>query len=148
FATFKLYRGSSSGFTPGLGNLVAATPDTVYVDPGTAGGYYKLSAGDFEGNESPYASLGAAQTTRVRGLVEVAFALDGVRPNPANGRHLMARFALPVTATAKLELEDVTGRRVVEREVGSLGAGAHVVDLTEGSRVRPGLYFLRLSQGA
>jgi hypothetical protein len=31
--------------------------------------------------------------------------------------------------------------------VGSLGAGRHTVDLTDGSPVRPGLYFLRLTQG-
>jgi hypothetical protein len=37
---------------------------------------------------------------------------------------------------------------VVAREVGALGAGAHAVNLAEHARIRPGLYFVRLRQGA
>jgi len=36
---------------------------------------------------------------------------------------------------------------VAGREVGSLGAGRHVVDLAAGGRVPPGIYLLRLMQG-
>lgn len=39
-------------------------------------------------------------------------------------------------------------RRVVAREVGSLGAGRHAMDLAVGGRVQPGLYFVRIAQGA
>jgi hypothetical protein len=56
-------------------------------------------------------------------------------------------FTLPTTAPAKLELVDVSGRRVVEREVGSLGAGPHTLDLGQGTRLAPGLYLVRLTQG-
>jgi xanthine dehydrogenase molybdenum-binding subunit len=41
----------------------------------------------------------------------------------------------------------VSGRRVVEREVGSLGPGRHVVDLAAGHTLAPGLYLVRLVQG-
>jgi hypothetical protein len=43
---------------------------------------------------------------------------------------------------------DIAGRRVVARDVGSLGMGQHAVDISEGTRLIPGLYFVRLTQGA
>ena len=77
----------------------------------------------------------------------LAFALEGVRPNPSRGEGLTVAFTLPTAASARLELLDVSGRRVAEREVGSLGAGPHALDLSEGRRLTPGLYLLRLTQG-
>ena len=59
-------------------------------------------------------------------------------PNPVPGR------AVPRAAAARLEMVDVTGRRVASRDVGGLGAGTHRVDLSAGA----GVYFLRLVQGA
>ena len=60
----------------------------------------------------------------------------------------MVHFALPTGEPATLELLDVAGRRVTERTVGTLGAGRHSVELGEGRRLQPGLYFVRLTQGA
>lgn len=147
FSHYRLYRGSSSGFTPGPGNLIAATADAGYTDAGAIAQHYKLSAVDVHGNESGYALLTPAQTVDAGGFAPLAFALEGVRPNPARGEQLTVRFALPVAAAARLELVDVSGRRVVAREVGALGAGRHVVDLAVGRRLPAGLYMLRLSQG-
>jgi hypothetical protein len=53
-----------------------------------------------------------------------------------------------VRAAARLDLFDVAGRSVVARDVGALGPGAHAVNLAEQAPVRPGLYFVRLKQGA
>ena len=77
-----------------------------------------------------------------------ALALEGARPNPLRGDGLSVTFALPTAAPARLELLDVSGRRVVEREVGSFGAGRHTLDLGEGTHLLPGLYLVRLTQGA
>jgi hypothetical protein len=74
-----------------------------------------------------------------------AFALLGGRPNPSSGR-LSAWFTLPGAGPAQLELLDVSGRRIVAREVGSLGAGAHNVDLTPQRPLAPGVYLLRLTR--
>jgi hypothetical protein len=41
----------------------------------------------------------------------------------------------------------VAGRRIAAREVGSLGAGLHTLDLGDGGRLAPGLYLVRLRQG-
>ena len=72
-------------------------------------------------------------------------ALDGLRPNPARG-DVVVSFALPSAAPARLELIDIAGRRVTSQEVGSLGAGAHVLTLSDGVPRSPGLYWVRLSQ--
>jgi hypothetical protein len=147
FLTFKLYRGSSAGFVPGSDNSIATTADTGYIDVGAGGSYYKLSARDRNGNEGPYALAGPGQTTQVPGEPLVVFALEGARPNPALGGRMLVHFALPSGEPATLALIDVAGRRVAEREVGSLGAGRHSVDLLAGRRLPPGVYLVRLMQG-
>jgi len=85
--------------------------------------------------------------TDVPGEAPLAFALDPVRPNPSRGGALTVRFTLASAAAASLELLDVAGRRIGAREVGSLGAGRHALDLGEGRRLAPGLYLVRLTQG-
>jgi hypothetical protein len=70
--------------------------------------------------------------------------LAGAWPNPARGS-FQVRFALPTSAQARLELIDVSGRRIEARDVGALGAGRHVVTMGAGKR-QPGMYWLRLAQ--
>ncbi|MBI1798946.1 MAG: T9SS type A sorting domain-containing protein [Candidatus Eisenbacteria bacterium] len=87
------------------------------------------------------------------GEVEVAvplvprFALERVWPNPA-GRVLHVAFSLESNAGATLSLSDVAGRRVREREVGTLGAGRHVLDFSREGTLPSGLYLMRLTQGS
>jgi hypothetical protein len=73
------------------------------------------------------------------------FALTKVAPNPAVDR-MSVTFALPSSAPASLELVDVAGRRWLNREVGSLGAGSHQIELATVGQIPAGLYFVRLSQ--
>jgi hypothetical protein len=72
--------------------------------------------------------------------------LEVARPNPARGA-LRVWFTLPGLEPATLDVVDVTGQRVLRREVGSLGAGPHAMTLELPPALRPGLYFLRLIQG-
>jgi hypothetical protein len=72
--------------------------------------------------------------------------LQGLRPNPATGRAAVS-FTLPGAGSARLELFDLSGRRVWAREVGSLGAGSHAVPLDEGSALPSGVYVVRLTSG-
>lgn len=76
------------------------------------------------------------------------FALRGLTPNPARGGNLMVGFSLPGGEPATLAVFDLAGRRVLEREVGSLGAGTHAMSLTSAGRLPPGVYTIRLTQGA
>jgi hypothetical protein len=73
--------------------------------------------------------------------------LEGMRPNPSDGPLLVA-FSLQNGTPATLEVLDIAGRRVIRREVGSLGAGMHALRLdVDGQRPPAGIYFLRLNQG-
>ena len=73
--------------------------------------------------------------------------LAGVRPNPA-GEDFTVAFTLPDASPAQLELRDLAGRRVLVREVGTLGRGHHVVHLPEARGLRAGVYLVRLKQGS
>jgi hypothetical protein len=77
----------------------------------------------------------------------LALALEGLRPNPALGE-LVVAFTLPAGQRATLDLLDLTGRRVLWREVGELGAGRHLLRLEGTERLSAGVYWLRLQQGA
>ena len=90
---------------------------------------------------------GGGVATDVSGDAALAFALDPMRPNPTRASALTVRFTLANAAAASLELLDVAGRRIAAREVGSLGAGPHALDLGEGRRLAPGLYLVCLRQG-
>jgi hypothetical protein len=83
----------------------------------------------------------------VPGEAPLAFALEPVRPNPSRGGALNVRFTLPGTAAASLELLDIAGRCIASREIGSLDAGQHTLDLGAGQHLAPGLYLVRLTQG-
>jgi hypothetical protein len=148
FGTFKLYRGTSAAFVPAPGNMVVATTDTGYADVGVSGYYYKLSAVDVNGNESTFALVSPDGTLDVAGDVKLEFALAGATPNPARGNRLMVDFTLPVAEPARLEMMDVAGRRVADRQVGGLGAGRHVLNLAESRPLSPGIYLIKLTQGA
>lgn len=71
-------------------------------------------------------------------------ALEGFRPNPVVGAPLVA-FTLPTAAPARLEVLDVAGRRLLARDVGSLGPGHHTVALNARARWEPGVYLIRLT---
>ena len=73
-------------------------------------------------------------------------AIEPIRPNPSVGA-LAVTFTLPGSDDAALELLDLAGRRHAARQVGSLGTGRKTVEFPEVSRLSPGLYLARLSQG-
>ncbi|HEY2954743.1 MAG TPA: kelch repeat-containing protein [Candidatus Eisenbacteria bacterium] len=108
----------------------------------TAGGRYGYRLGIVDGE-------GEVFVAEVWATVEaLGLALEGVRPNPAPAGILTVSFVLPSAASARLGLYDTAGRRVEEREVGSLGPGRHSVDLAQGHALAAGLYFVKLEQGA
>lgn len=75
-----------------------------------------------------------------------ALALAGFSPNPsADGARLSFRLASGAPAT--IEVLDVSGRRVLARDLAGLGPGEHRLDLAAGPRLAPGVYVIRLTQG-
>jgi hypothetical protein len=79
--------------------------------------------------------------------VAAALTLEGAFPNPEVGA-LSVAFVLPDGRPARLEVFDLAGRKIAARDVGALGAGRHVVRLTEEGTLAPGLYLVKLTRGA
>ena len=55
-------------------------------------------------------------------------------------------FTLPDNKPTRLELLDIAGRLIVSQDVGPLGPGRHVYDLSRGQRFASGVYFIRLTR--
>jgi hypothetical protein len=146
-AAYRVYRGSSAGFVPGPSNLLGAQADTGFADSGPAGSYYKLSAVDRHGNESPFALLAPGGTLDVPGSGAIGFALSVPWPNPAS-READLTFALPAAGPASLQIYDAQGRRIRSLVRGERSAGrqsAHWDGRDDlGQAVRSGVYFARL----
>jgi hypothetical protein len=92
--------------------------------------------------------LGAGEQFTPETWVEVpngyTLALEGSTQNPARGP-LQIAFTLADDSPATLDLFAVNGRRVASRDVSSMGAGPHHLDLS-GEGMRPGVYWIRLTE--
>ncbi len=146
-AGYRIYRGTSGGFVPGPGSFVAQVPDTGYADAGAAGSWYKLTAVDVHGNESPVATLSPGATVDVPIGASDRIAFAAPVPNPSRGSATFA-LSLPRAMPIRLAVFDAGGRRVRVLRDGAEAAGEHSIrwDLRddEGGAVKPGLYFARL----
>jgi len=119
----------------GTGRLSYADRD---VTPGSRYAY-RLAYRD-EGGER----VTAETWVEIPGALELALA--GFQPNPSPGSPRVS-FTLPSPGPGRLELFDLAGRRVAERDLAALPAGRHVVALAEGVELPPAAYVLRLNHG-
>jgi glucose/arabinose dehydrogenase len=83
--------------------------------------------------------------TRIEVPTRLELAVQGIRPQPGRER-LMVAFSLPATGAVRLEILDVAGRRVFERDLGVLEAGNQLVRLPA-LNLDSGFYVTRVSQG-
>jgi hypothetical protein len=123
---------------------VGADGAATYLDTAVLAGHtyrYRLTA--FLGGLAQHSA-----EMRITVTAKVELALAGVRPNPTRGRDLVVDLALPSAAPAKLALYDIAGREVAASDVGRFGAGRHLLRMTLEENPRPGVYFLRLTQGS
>lgn len=150
-AGYRVYRGSSASFTPSPASLVAALGDTGYVDAAGAPAFYKLTAVDAHGNESPAALVQPAGTLGVQGGNARVFFLAAPQPNPARGGATL-RYGLARAARVQLALYDAAGRLVRTLADGPRAAGEQAARWDSrddsGRVVAPGLYLARLSSGS
>jgi hypothetical protein len=114
----------------------------IFIDPAVRGGArygYRLC---IVGNdrEAFYGETWLAIPLRIE------LALQGLQPNPA-GSSASVVLSLPDDRPAVLAVLDVSGRRVLENQLGALGPGKHVVRLDGSTRLSAGLYFIQLTHG-
>jgi len=147
----------AAGARGGAASQVVVTPnDAVQVcyDLSQSGWEQICSLAVDEHPSQAKAVQGTAPVTATAALTAAQAALPavlGVAPagaNPVSGGALIVDVALPSAGTARLDLMDVMGRRVASRELGELGVGRHSIDLSAGQRFAPGVYMLRVTQGA
>ena len=150
-ANYRLYRGTSSSFTPSISNRIAAPADTAYSDAAGETYYYKLSAIDIHGNESGFTTLLPSGALDAPGdHLPATLALRPAQPNPAFGGAVF-RFVLPREGRITLALFDQQGRRVRDLVVGLMPSGEHSANWDgrdhAGRLVPSGFYFCRLDAG-
>ncbi len=80
---------------------------------------------------------------------EPRLALLGVAPNPVLAEQgLFVKLSLPEGTAAILQVLDISGRVVARRDLSLLGPGTHEARVTWEQRPAPGVYWVRLRQGA
>jgi hypothetical protein len=76
-----------------------------------------------------------------------SFAVGGLVPNPSHGARMALRLTLPSYESVRVDVLDVSGRRVRRVDFGSLAPGAHELSLLETERLPAGVYLVRLFCG-
>jgi hypothetical protein len=153
-AGYNVYRGTSGGFVPEPGNMIASTSGTALFDDAwtwDSDYWYKVAAADIHGNESAFAVLGPDMITGDDPMpVPKATYLAQNFPNPFNPSTNI-RFGLEKSGHVSLRIYDAAGRLVVNLIDESRRAGTYVVDWDgrdgQGYRVASGVYFYRLIAG-
>jgi hypothetical protein len=151
-AEYNVYRGTSSDFIPSTVNLVTSTTDTEVFDGDwrwDTGFWYKVSAVDIHGNESPFALLAPEELTGDETTPAANF-LSQNHPNPFNPSTRI-KFGIQSAGRVSLEIYDAAGRRVRTLVDESRPAGQYDeiwrgMD-DNGREVSSGVYFYRLVTG-
>jgi hypothetical protein len=140
-----LRENSPDSFEPVARLQAGSSADMNWTDAGAGAGAYRYRIRR-ESVDKRYEWLSDPSDLPTISVDRTPFALslEGLIPNPAVGSPLVG-FTLANDSPAVLEVYSVSGRRVLDRQVGSLGAGRHVLDL-RGQGVRPGVYWMRISQ--
>jgi hypothetical protein len=96
-------------------------------------------------NRVEYAVGGPIAIESVAGVDDESgtFALYGISPQPSRGSFRVS-FRLPQTGSARLEVIDLVGRRVAQRDVS--GGGLQQIDFGRTERLPPGVYVVRLTR--
>lgn len=138
--TATVYRRTASTDWSALGTEAADGSGFIkYEDrPLASGGRFGYRLGISDAGAQSFVGETWVQVPAGAGL-----ALSGMTPNPAV-RELSVSFSLPDDSPASLELMDLAGRRVRSIEVGSRGAGRHVVSLGSAGSLPAGVYLVRL----
>lgn len=150
---------ADAGFNPNLGlGAVVVPPLGGEFDPEggrlafLAGRPYRWNAADLGANiERIFETYFGKSPAGVADGIAVEFGISAVEPNPSGGS-THVRFGLPTAGVVRLEVHDVSGRRVRTLAQAEMEAGAHTVlwdgSDDDGRDVGSGVFFLRLQAGS
>ena len=148
--SYRVYRGLARDFQAPNGDLVAAPVMPTWSMAAGGGYYYRVTAVDHAGNESP--SVLADAVTAVAGQNAAQWVLHRNVPNPFNPSTKIA-FETPVSGAVDLEIFDVRGRLVRTLLAGqSLSSGHHEYTWNgigdNRAPVASGVYLVRVRSGS
>ncbi|HET9326301.1 MAG TPA: pre-peptidase C-terminal domain-containing protein [Candidatus Eisenbacteria bacterium] len=140
-----LSRRVDTGAFVDIGPVTAdANDQIVYVDSGIAQGHTYTYRLEVQGFCQVFAGTASVL---VPGPPAMPFGITLIRPNPS--RHdVIVELQRRGTAPAYLELLDVTGRQINKVQVPCPAGLYCAVNITLGLTVKPGMYFVRLSEGS
>lgn len=142
--SFTLYRRVSNGPWQPVTTLSPNADRRLLYDDFEAqfGNSYDYRLGAIvDGSEQFFGSVTVSPVTSAP---PPAMRIQGVWPNPTRAAVDLV-FSLPKTASVRVELIDLAGRRVADRALGLLGPGGHACRLAERGTLAPGLYFARVT---
>ena len=140
---YSLFR-SSSNFDPNILEPLVTLSDTTYTDINFSQNeyYYKISATDYNGNESLYAETSIELLSNDINPFE--FSLEGVT-NPFNPVTTV-KFTTPNISNVNIEVYNMNGQLTEILFSGNKLAGHHSVDWYAHDNTS-GLYLIRMSSG-
>lgn len=131
---------------PDSGTVVCGTHSGhVFADAVLLGDYLFAGIGSIDG---PYVAPKLQRMTRAALGVKPplplrVLELRPLSPNPSRGPWSVS-FALQLEATVMLEVFDIAGRRVLERELGRFAPGPHVMPAADAGGLPAGVYRVRV----
>ncbi|MBI4427763.1 MAG: T9SS type A sorting domain-containing protein, partial [Ignavibacteriales bacterium] len=151
FQYFAVYRSTTSDFS--VQGMVphAMTTAPIYTDVGVVGGgtsyYYKITAYDFSGNQSPASAQISSGTTGVEDAIgpPQEFSLKQNYPNPFNPSTGIA-YDLAEESFVTLKIYNTLGQEVAVLVQNQQNPGRYVVDF-DARNLPTGLYIYRLTAG-
>lgn len=155
FSHYAVYRGTEAGFVPEPGNRIGEPPEPGLLDDGwrwDGGFYYKVTALDVHGNESPVAVLAPDNVSAVDAAAPpLGTYLEQNHPNPFNPTTRIV-FGLKEAGEMSLRVYDAAGRLVRVLAEGRREARRYEVEWDgrddAGGAVASGVYFYQLFTGS
>ncbi|MBU1073676.1 T9SS type A sorting domain-containing protein, partial [bacterium] len=147
---YRVYRGATPDFPLTVDTLVYFTTGLAWLDPQTdpARPFYKVTALDITGNESPAAVV--ESTTGAGDATPLAAVLHPNRPNPFNPTTTFA-FEVPRDDRVTLTIHALDGRVVAQLVDDVLAAGSHTATwrgaYDDGRAAPSGVYLARYVTG-
>ena len=145
---YAIYRGTTPTFSPTTPLAKVRIPQ--YQDVLSQSGvtyYYKVSALDIAGNESPYSAVSVLTSAEGAGGVPTEFALGQNYPNPFNPSTEIA-FAVPKQTNVKLAVYNLSGEMIAVLVNQQMSAGNYRVvwngRADDGRTVASGVYFCHM----
>lgn len=141
---YEVFRGTTPGFVPNDANRVHSTTDQLWTDASGPSAYYRIAAVDVHGNRGPSALVAPTGTAAVGDDAPTRWAL---RAASAAGAVELTLDA-PQADDGRVELFDVTGRRLWESAWRTDAARALRFRAQPGDGLRAGVVYARVTSSA